>query len=363
MRDSSLSPSALAALVVATSSVFSACGPECGGGSLNLTITNHTTSFTGMITPYQPQRLTATVGAGRGVPTIDARECSDQTLATTRSMTIHVSACGNAGEPCCGMTCSGNFTCMTPSGGSTPLCLIADPMVVNRLGSRCDPSMGMCPQNTTCTYGFCIASEMTGLVAGHSYAVSTNIGDQATYIVYSEGPQASPTAEWRGRGGWVQIDTIEGNVVTLHLTSVLFEPNPMAMGTAEGTFTFDGTGRVEGVCGLEKQPSIDSRLDTSRSCRVAFGGARFVAQHSVPARSSIRGSGAHDSDERVETTSGQSSAAGRADTRGAKWTSESNRSGRTPEMFMTARHACRTFARAPSRSASSLDRMRTAAED
>jgi hypothetical protein len=203
-----------------------------------------------MIGPYQPGRVTGTMGAGRATLTLEVRECADQSLATTRAMTIHVSACGGAGEPCCGTSCGTGLACNTPSGGSTALCLVSDPMVINRLGSRCDESMGMCPQNSSCTNGLCIESEMSGIAAGRSYAVSTDTGDQATYVSYREGPQASPTAQWRGRGGWIEIDTIQGNVVTLRLNSVLFDPNPMSMGTATGTFTFDGTGRVENVSGL-----------------------------------------------------------------------------------------------------------------
>ena len=217
------------------------CGPECGGGSLNLALTNHSTNFNGTLTPYQPGRVTGRMSADRGSLTINARLCADDTA--NRTLAINVSACGGPGQPCCGMTCTMGTACTTPPGGTNALCLDGDPMVQNALGASCSPTGG-CPQNSTCTQGFCMSCDQTTITAGSTFAVNDSTEANATTMVYEE----SGVGPWRGRSGWVQIDSIDGANVTLHVNSVLFMGD--STGTATGTFTFDGTGRVDGVSGL-----------------------------------------------------------------------------------------------------------------
>ncbi|MEI8256251.1 MAG: hypothetical protein WCJ30_11325, partial [Deltaproteobacteria bacterium] len=87
--------------------------------------------------------------------------------------------------------------------------------------------------------------------AAASFNVSTVSDGSDTYVQYSEGPtNGSPTNRWRGRGGSVTIDSVQGSAMTFHLTGVLFEPDPAQSGMASGTFQYDGTGRIDGVVGL-----------------------------------------------------------------------------------------------------------------
>jgi len=172
------------ALLATTLSAVAAfgCGAPCGGGSLNLAITNYSTNNTASHAPYQPAYVTAHAATDQSALTIQAGFCTNAAADTNRSMTLFVH--------------------------------------------------GM-------------------LVARTSYNVTTHTDGSDTYIVYAEGPaNGSGTSQWRGRSGDVRIDSIQGQAVTFHVDGVLFEPDPANAGMAEGTFTFDGTGRVESVVGL-----------------------------------------------------------------------------------------------------------------
>lgn len=158
------------------------CGAPCGGGSLNLAVTNFSTNSTADHTPYQPGYVTAHVAADQSTLTIQAGFCTNSASDTNRSMTLFVHG--------------------TPA-------------------------------------------------AAMSYPVTTHTDGSDTYIVYAEGPaNSSGTRQWHGRSGEIHIDSIQGQVITFHVNGVLFEPDNGNAGTAAGTFTYDGTGRVENVVGL-----------------------------------------------------------------------------------------------------------------
>ncbi len=174
-------PFSLAAALVLTLNAVAACGPPCGGGSLNLAVTNYSTNNTANHAPYQPSYVSGRVPTDRTALTIQSALCVSNE-SPNRSMTI--------------------FLHGAPAAATT-------------------------------------------------YNVTTVSDGSDTYVQYSEGPtNGSPTARWRGRAGSVTIDTIQGSVLTFHLTGVLFEPDPMQSGMGMGTFQYDGTGRIESVVGL-----------------------------------------------------------------------------------------------------------------
>jgi len=178
-------PVRLVSVLFTTSFIAAAafgCGPPCGGGSLNLAVTNYSTNNTANHMPYQPAHVTGTVASGQSTLTIQAGFCTNAPADINRSMTIFVHG--------------------TPA-------------------------------------------------AGMSYNVTTHTDGSDTYITYAEGPaNAAGTSQWHGRSGTVLIDTIQGQTVTFHINGVLFEPDNGSAGMAQGTFTYDGTGRVESVVGL-----------------------------------------------------------------------------------------------------------------
>lgn len=180
MQPARLVPGLLATTLFAAAAF--GCGAPCGGGSLNLAVTNYTTNITANHSAYQPAYVTGHTATNQTALTIQAGFCTNAAADTNRSMTIYLNG--------------------TPT-------------------------------------------------AGMSYSVTTHTDGSDTYIVYAEGPaNGSGTSQWRGRSGDVRIDTIQGQVVTFHVNGVLFEPDPANVGMADGTFTFDGTGRVENVVGL-----------------------------------------------------------------------------------------------------------------
>lgn len=86
MRSLSLRTVLIAPLAFAAPTL-DACGPPCGGGTLNLAVTNYSTNNTADHSPYQPGYVTGRTPGDRSVLTIQSAFCVSNDTRN-RSMTI-----------------------------------------------------------------------------------------------------------------------------------------------------------------------------------------------------------------------------------------------------------------------------------